>query len=167
MISNRDCRCIGSRRHLEQREQVLRAATIAFLLSVLTGCGHSGPERAVVKGEVRYQEAPVPFGKILFVPDENTLAPTSGGFIVDGQYEVSAKGGVPVGTHKVEIRGYQHKNALSGGIHLDDASAPGPGDPEYVRSDKQFLPPKYNTKTELTITIEPNESLKIQDFLLE
>ena len=57
----------------------------------------------VVHGSVTVDGETVDTGTICFVPIEGTPGPASVGRIVDGKYRIDARGGVPVGKHRVEI----------------------------------------------------------------
>lgn len=129
-----------------------------LLVAVLFGgCQtHQGAERVVVSGKVSYQGEPVAEGRIRFVPMPGSSVPMSGALIQDGRYTVSSHGGVPVGTHKVEIEAYRR-------------SAAGP-DNEAVPMGKaagrppQYLPPRYNVKTDLQISIPSGSPPITKDF---
>ena len=113
----------------------LAAATLAL------GCGGSELDRIPVAGSVTFQGQPVEKGQIRFIPQGGTKGPVTVEPINAGHYETTNAGGVPVGSHRVEIRGYN--------AH-DYATAPtGPGSPPV----KQLLPAKFNTATELTATL--------------
>ena len=116
---------------------------------VLSGCGGgSGRDRVVLSGTVSYQGEPVETGSIRFVPISGTKGPASGAVIQDGTYETKARGGVPVGSHRVEIKATR----LTGE----------PKPPELQGLDlmpepmEQYVPDKYNAKSELTVTVEPD-----------
>lgn len=91
-----------------------------------------------------------------------TLAPMSGGYIVDGRYVIDAKGGVALGTYKVEIRAYRQKPAPAASAKAPpiviEARAKDPGE--------QFLPVKYNTNSELMLTVESTARTVTRDFEL-
>lgn len=70
---------------------------------LLSGCGGKGLESRVVRGTVTYQGEKVETGQIRFVPIEGTPGSVNAAPIVDGQYEITARGGVPVGKHRVEV----------------------------------------------------------------
>ena len=113
----------------------------------------------MVRGTVSYEGQPVESGQIRFHPIKDTRTPMWGAYIRDGQYEAYGKGGVPVGTHRVEILAYRAKSDAA------RAADPPPSDPLLmgVPTD-QYLPEKYNTKTELIITIEPGSGRVTRDF---
>jgi hypothetical protein len=130
------------------------------VVTITSGCGQSGPERVEVSGTVAYQGQPVKEGMIRFIPTKGTEGPAWGARIVDGKYSARGKGGVPVGTHKVEIIAHRDKpkparstSPPPSGFELD---APVPRE--------QYLPEKYNTKTELEITIPPGSGKIVENY---
>jgi hypothetical protein len=135
----------------------LRFLFLMFFVASLAGCGGDrGPERVVVSGTVTYNGKPIPNGSIRFMPTAASPVPMAGAAIKDGEYKVEAHGGIPVGTHKIEIDAYRV-------------------DPAYAKPDmptgrgvprKQYLPKRYNTDSELTITIEPGSPKITKDFAL-
>ncbi|MBN2292356.1 MAG: hypothetical protein JXM70_08025 [Pirellulales bacterium] len=132
-----------------------RALALSVLLSaaaVIIGCGPRGPERVVVSGTVTYEGKAIADGRINFMPSEKSAVPMSGAVIKNGKYRVDAKGGVPVGTHKVEIEAYGGSPA-SGQI-LKPGARP------------QYLPKKFNLDSKLEITIEPGSGELTKDFEL-
>ena len=135
---------------------VLVAAVLSAAL--LSGCGRGdGPERVVVSGTVTYRGQPLEKGQIQFFPAQGTKAPMAGAEIVAGKYKVDAKGGVPVGTHRVEI------------LALRPAPLPKNLPPEALDQGvpmQQYIPAKYNAKSELELTIAPGSRPVAKDFSL-
>jgi hypothetical protein len=124
---------------------VQRVALIMTLV-VAGGCGgHSGPRRIVVSGVVTYQGKPIEKGEIFFSPMEGTVNPRSGADIIAGKYEVRASGGVPVGTHRVEITSFQAL-PLPPGKSASDYGDLGP-------PKEQYIPAKYNRQSELKVEV--------------
>ncbi len=81
-----------------------RPLLLCLALVVLAGCGRGGAlPTAVVHGTVTCDGEPAEMGEIRFVPIEGTPGPLSAGTIRDGQYRIDARGGVPLGRHRVEI----------------------------------------------------------------
>ena len=73
-------------------------------LVLIAGCGRSGGlDAKVVHGTVTVAGEKVDAGEVRFVPIEGTPGPTSAATILDGQYRIEARGGVPVGKHRVEV----------------------------------------------------------------
>lgn len=135
------------------KQAALRTAVIMVLLPASTGCGRGdGIERVVMSGKVTHQGQPVADGEIRFRPAEGTSAPITIERIVNGEYRTTMSGGVPVGSHRVEIRAYNPEDPLP----------QGPGDPQR----RQLLPPQYNSQSTLTITVESGQSRLTQDFEL-
>ena len=78
---------------------VLLCSTL-FLLAV-TGCG--GSTKKMIHGTVSCGGEKATDGYICFVPVEGTVGPVSSGTIVDGEYRIEDRDGVPVGKHRVEV----------------------------------------------------------------
>ena len=72
-------------------------------LSASSGCDHSDLSTKIIFGTVTVDGQKPDCGQLRFVPIEGTPGPASFGLIVDGQYRIEARGGVPVGKHRVEI----------------------------------------------------------------
>ena len=132
--------------------------TIALLTLLATagGCGAAddGPERAIVTGKVSYDGRPVENGEIRFVPADGTTGPVSGGPIRDGMYRAEGRGGVPLGTHRVEIQAFRPDPQAA----VDPLSGDRPAE--------QYLPEKYNRNSTLEATVEAGGEQTI-DFNLD
>ena len=119
-----------------------------------SGCGgKSAIDRAVVQGAVSYQGAPVEKGEIAFIPTGQQ--PSTIARILDGTYRIEAKGGVPVGGHKVQIKAFRPANTTA----ATDLAVGGRG--------KQYLPSKFNTQSELIVNVESNGNAVTHDFHLK
>ena len=126
-------------------------ALLLLLLAGLAGCGSSsGIEKVVVGGNVTFEEELVGNGEIRFYPTEGTRGPVSGGPIKDGRYITQGRGGVPVGTHLVDIRAFRPDPRYKG--HPEGGPV------------TQYLPEKYNANTTLVVTVSQQEST--HDFAL-
>ena len=77
---------------------------LCLALFCLAAAGCSGSTKKVVHGTVSCGGEKPCDGSICFVPVEGTVGPISSARIVDGEYRIEARGGVPVGRHRVEIR---------------------------------------------------------------
>lgn len=129
---------------------------LAVALSCSGGCqGRSdGPPRVVVAGSATYDGQPIERGTIRFVPDASSNLPLTVATIANGTYRADNKGGVPVGTHRVEIHGFR---TTDGGANAD---------PAHVR-EEQYLPAKYHAESTLTIDVRADTDVLVQDFTLE
>ena len=127
----------------------------------VAGCGFGEIERIPVSGTVIYEGEPVAAGQVLFFPTEGTETPMTGAMLRDGQYEADARGGVPVGTHMVRIRGYRYHPKI-----VQSGQAPDKVDMKDLLAKEQYLPEKYNKQTELRITIESGSRPVTKDFEL-
>ena len=133
-----------------------------FSLIGVGGCGGSGhPNMVKVNGTVTYGGQPLEKGQIRFVPIEETKGPASGADIVNGQYTVTNRGGVPFGKHRVEIRAYR----------VDEDAAPvGEFDPGYKPGEKpleQYLPARYNQQSEFSEVVPEGAKQHEANFDLE
>ena len=111
-----------------------RGAVLFFvLISLVSGCGQSGPKEYPVTGTVTYQGEPLLLGTVMFVPKEGPAATATIGN--DGRYRLEA---VP-GEHSVGIiampprPGGRPDPAVEGGIDYT-------GVPEV----ESLIPEKYN-----------------------
>ena len=135
-----------------------RLVSLGLLLLLLTaGCGGSDGdvERSEVSGSVTYAGKPIEDGQIRFVPEEGTVGPVSAAPIANGKYTIDAKGGVPVGAHRVEIEAYQ-VDEKAGSEEIPGVEGP---------PRKQYIPAKYNQKTELKADVDDSGQVT-KDFEL-
>ena len=138
----------------------LRLFACALMAMTSGGCGRSGIERIVVSGKVTYQGHPIQRGQIRFAPTKDSKGPISGADIIDGEYLVDAKGGVPVGTHSVRIEAYREETRVA-------REAPPPGvQIESLVVNTQYLPDQFNTRTQLEVQIEGGSGRFTKDFEL-
>jgi hypothetical protein len=134
-----------------------RRIGLVLVFSLLTagGCGsRTGIERVAVSGAATYLGQPIEVGQIRFVPIPPSVGPITVELIRDGRYETLASGGVPVGTHRVELRMYDPE---------EYRTAPKTAGSPAV---KQLLPDKYNLKSELTLTVDRGSGPINHDFQL-
>lgn len=138
---------------------LLLALCLGPMAALCAGCGRgSGPERVVVSGEVTYRGKPVPQGRIRFTPLAGCPLPASGAPIIDGRYRADGHGGVPVGTHAVQIEAYESAAPKPG-------AAPPPMNPALAKiGRRQYLPAKYNSQTKLEFKIDPGSRAVVRNF---
>lgn len=128
---------------------------LPFVLGV-SGCGgvKDAVERVVVTGTVTKDGSPLPDGRITLYPAKGSKGPASGAEIKDGVYKITAKGGVPVGTHRVEIHEFEVKPSI-------------PGRPAELEIKNNILPEQFHTKSTVEITVESGERELVYDFNLD
>ena len=136
-----------------------KAISVFLVISVLGCSGGDGLERVVVSGAVSYAGKPLEKGVIRFVPRAGTETAVCGAAIIDGAYILDTKGGVPVGSYKVEIR-------LASTLDKDAAQTDEDNDSPRAPIGQQELPAKYNTNSQLEITIAPDSGKIVKDFHL-
>ncbi len=116
------------------------------LLCSQSGCmGDTGPERAVVTGQVTINGAPLAAGVVKLYPTANSPAPMSAADIVDGRFVVDNLGGAAIGDYRVEIYAYKMETSKVG--------------KETYENRIQYVPSEYNKKSilELKVTSEPDQ----------
>jgi hypothetical protein len=129
------------------------------LLAVLCGCSKSGLEKVIVSGDITYLGEPIKNGEIYFYPTGDTKGPVSGASVKDGHYKAVGKGGVPLGTHRVVIRGFRAATNTSIAAAAAKAGLEGG-----IR--EQYLPAKFNDKSTLEVTISDDSESSSVDFTL-
>jgi len=135
------------------RFRILAPWSCCTVLALLSGCSDDDPyQRVPVSGSVTYLGQPVQDGQIRFSARPGTTAPAVVEMITDGRYATSKSGGVPVGEYRVEIRSYDPNIPLP--KSMDDPPR------------KQLLPAKYNTQSELELTVAAGQGEIIRDFEL-
>ena len=133
---------------------------LCFLTSLLLlGCGGVGdaPDRRIVSGKVNLNGTPLEGGVIRFLPQPT--GPIAAGKIRDGKYEVTNKGGVPLGKHKVEIKGTPILPENTTGMSLGEIDA--------ATRPAIKVPEKYYKDSQLEATIEAGNEPYTVDFDLK
>jgi hypothetical protein len=142
-VANRDS--FGSLGVIALAQAVICGLVLSPLL--VSGCGTSRP---VVEGTITLDGIPVRKGAIQLKPVDGK-GQTAGTGVVDGRYRMEAS----PGTMKVIINWPQANGKMM------DPSGSGQMIDRYVES----VPPQYNEKTELTITVKPG--VNVADFAIE
>jgi hypothetical protein len=143
---------------MQNRRPIGVFVILGLFAACTTGCNRdNGPERVIVSGAVTYQGKPIAEGRIRLTPLADCPVPASGGTISDGMYKIDGHGGVPVGTHKVQIEAY-HKVAVKPGQLAPPMSRGVVG--------QQYLPKKYNTDSQIELKVEPGSRAIVKDFAL-
>jgi hypothetical protein len=134
----------------------LGAVYVIVVATIVAGCGKSKLDRVIVHGRVHFAGEPVQTGVIRFIPTEGTATPPGAAQIVNGNYRVEARGGVPVGTHKIEIEAFR---PLPPGKKNPEMEAMKKEHPHFTFPEvrEQYVPARYNENTELRVTI-PSDS---------
>jgi hypothetical protein len=139
-------------------QHVSSTLLLSLLVALAGGCGgNAGPERVVVSGTVTYNGEPVSNGSIFFAPVPTCPAPASGTCIVNGQYKADAKGGVPVGTHTIQVEAYRKLTSQPD----MDGPTPTRGEPR-----EQYLPERFNVHSRDQITIPSGSRAITKNFEL-
>jgi hypothetical protein len=122
-----------------------RHALSLFLgLSLVAGCGSSGPKLYRVTGTVKYKSEPIKNGTISFRSLDGMYAAT--GNLVNGEYDIAESAGLPEGKYQVAVTSPDPKGPAA------PAAGEMPGDSTAVAKD--LIPAKYNAKSELSAEIK-------------
>ncbi|MCA9086446.1 MAG: hypothetical protein KDA81_20460 [Planctomycetaceae bacterium] len=130
---------------------------VCMITVLAVGCGgSSGPEKVGVSGTVSIDGKPITQGTIAFVSLEGGRTAVTQ--ITDGEYELAKTDGPYPGEQKVTIQAFEK----TGRTITVTKDLPGPPDegsaipPGGLKLDetKQVLPERYNTKSELKVSLE-------------
>lgn len=136
----------------------------AVSLSLIVGCGRpSGPRRVAVRGAILFDNQPLRAGRIKFTPIETSKGPTAVATVTDGFYDFDVRTGPVVGKHKVQI-----ESIVQPGFELDDEAAyarKAAEQPAKSVLPPQPIPPEFNERTTLTVTVSPDGEKKL-DFMV-
>lgn len=101
----------------------------AWMLLLLSGCGggSDAPVRYDLTGTVSFNGEPVPYGEILFLPDNSKGNQGAGSVatIKEGRYQTPVGKGLIGGPYRVEIKGFDAL-PISGAVPVGDESVPQP-----------------------------------------
>jgi hypothetical protein len=133
---------------------------LAVMASVFAGgCSGETIERATVSGKVILDGKPMPSGQIRFRPTSETGGPSWSTWIKNGEYTTAGTRGTPVGDLRIEIDAYRTPAWYKG-------PPPAADEEEAMIPQEQFLPAKYNTQSELKLTIPPGSGAIEKDWVL-
>jgi hypothetical protein len=132
---------------------------VVLLMAAVAGCDSSGPRYMRAWGEVSYDGQTLDGGSIVFTPLEGTAGPARGCTLDKIGYDLPAKEGlIADGTYRVEI------------VHLkpSDEWIRIPDNPKVlIQISKNYIPPMYNVKSTLKVTVSGSSSANQFDFKLK
>lgn len=130
---------------------------LVIFLSCLNGCGNSNPfGRIPINGAVTLDGIPIESGTIEFSPIAGKIG--SGGKITAGKYSLPLDKGLPPGDYIVRITSPIIPSATSNAGKI-------PGmEPEDVHLGKERVHARFNSKSELKVTVPADTKSLLQDF---
>jgi hypothetical protein len=149
-----------------QRRRLMSALTCLSVTVIFVGCsGESatGPPRMHVSGQVTYDGKPIPDGNIRFNPIDGTSGESPMVQIQEGKYDVPASMGLVVkGRYNVVITAERPT-----GKTMHNPFAYKMKDLPLVQELENYIPTKYNSQTNLSVTVSEDDSKNKFDFALE
>jgi len=135
---------------------LLRSLSFILILTTVFGCSgtHDGPPRRFVEGAVSFNEQPIEYGVIRFIPQPD--GPIVTAMIQQGHYSAQNKGGIPLGDVRVEVTSMSDSSKMEG-----DAMNPTPA------ARPPVIPEKFNTSSILIETISAGNGTQVLDFHLK
>ncbi len=102
-------------------QRVILASVMMITASMLWGCGDRMP-RYPLSGAVTFGGQPVPFGRLILIPDESQGAKARRSVVIfkDGHYETPPDQYVLGGKYTVEIDGFSRSNESGDNDDVDD-----------------------------------------------
>ena len=126
---------------------------MSYVAATMTlGCGAKSNERVIVAGKISFQGVPIKEGEIRFTPIKGTRGQANIAYIENGEFRFTGRGGVQVGTFRVEVLSYR---PIPGAKPYTAEQAD--GRPEIKVGEmptEQYLPAKYNKASTLEVTID-------------
>jgi hypothetical protein len=138
-------------------------ALMAAVAVAIAGCGRAATDRRSVSGEVTLDGKPVDGGNIQIDPLDAKQTSATGALIQVGRYSIPRQTGLAPGKYRVRIY-WADRKVKADSVPGAPGSA-GPPGPMSVAPLKELIPAKYNTESELTIEVLPNDANKF-DFAL-
>ena len=132
----------------------LGAPVILSVLAWLPGCQEAGPS---ISGRVTVDDVALSQGTVSLRPLPGTKGPSVGGKIVDGRFRIGPAAGLVPGKYRVEITSLRD----TGETVVD------PSFGTEVSVATQFLPARFNTRSELEVEVSPSGSAEVTFALSE
>jgi hypothetical protein len=129
-----------------------RARILPWMIAVTaiasTGCDREGgnSSREAISGTVNFDGRPLKKGAIQFQPASQADGVLAVGVITEGRFDIPRNEGPSAGKYGVAVYNQD-----------DSAPAPGemPGPLKKRKTSGELIPPRYNTRTELTAEVKP------------
>jgi len=136
---------------------------VLSLIGIVCGCGAAAGDergqRVADSGTVTLNGEPLEAGRIMFVSDQGDGVVRAAAMIQDGAFEFEDSHGPLIGQTRVEIRPVEMElEELEAALH-DRPNTP-------IHLVKTYIPPQYNSQSNLTANVTDDPSDNIYDFTL-
>jgi hypothetical protein len=127
---------------------VANGLLIALLALSILGCGGAPSDgKVAISGTVTLKGQPLDRGTITFSSVDASKQLMTGGQIVNGQFDIPAKDGLPPGRYRVRI------SSAAGGAQVAPGEAPG----ESNTVAEERIPPEWGSQSTQEVEIKPGE----------
>jgi len=156
----------GSSRQPAEPRSLRRAGpgwALVWVVLLAVGCGESAPPTYPASGTVTFNGDPVEDGTITFLPVQGTHGSNITAAITQGAYATPQDAGLAVGSYRVEIDGFRKT-----GRQVRDLASPDRrlAEPPLIEERVMYLPPKFNTQSELKVDVGGAADIVKLDFPL-
>lgn len=154
----------SSRQPGELRYSRHRVEPVWFLIGAVllaVGCGESRPPTYPTSGQVSFNGVPVEDGTVTFLPIEGTPGSNVAAAIAQGAYATTAEAGLAVGSYRVEIDGFRKTGRTVRDLASPDRRL---AEPPLIEERVMYLPPKFNTQSELSVEVSEAADVAKLDF---
>ena len=125
-----------------------RAVALAVVVGWTAGCGGANDGRLQITGKVTLDGQPIPGGYVRLSPLGS--GPSAGGRIEQGEFTIARDKGPMAGKYRVVIEAMRETGRM---VPVDPAL---PDD--LVADTEQYIPAHYNTRSQLTIELSPDNT---------
>ena len=124
------------------------------------GC-ESRPTTYPVSGQVSFNGVPVEEGTVTFLPIQGTQRGNVTAAITQGVYVTPPDAGVGVGSYRVEIDAFRKTGRTVRDLASPDRRL---AEPPLIEERVMYLPPKFNTQSELSVEVSDAADVAKLDF---
>ncbi|MCI0331932.1 MAG: hypothetical protein L0228_01745 [Planctomycetes bacterium] len=128
-----------------------------LLFVFILGC--RGNSQSSVSGKLSFNSQPIQDGSIRFFPVDGTEGHGAVAKIEKGRYDIPLKSGLSSGTYVVRITAVRKTGRM---IQPREVMPGDDGKP--TEEEIQFIPSKYNSKTQLRVDLKPGSNTFDQDL---
>ena len=133
---------------------------LTLMLVTIAGCGGAAGDPCSATGTVKFANAPVKKGMILFIETEAAGRKRTqvSGEIVDGKFNIPEDKGLIAGEYQVRITAMRKLKKPKKGFEGEPVDVEGKDGTAGLEDEEQYIPDRYNVSTKLTATLKAGEN---------